>query len=98
VNITKGNYILYINTQASQASGVGGRAVCRNCYGAPSADAVIKEWPSQPCGSLEKSPVYTNKDENPFTEWILYVNNQEKNLYCNVPANNSTVWVLLLCH
>src|SRR5260370_16916881 len=57
VNITKGNYILYINTQTSQASGVEAGRFAEIAMGAPSVDAVVTVQPSPPCGTAESTPV-----------------------------------------
>src|SRR3989338_1264331 len=53
VNIIKGKYILYINTAASQASGVIGGRFSEIAMGAPSADAVVLVHPTEPCGAKE---------------------------------------------
>lgn len=87
VNITKGNYILYINTQASQASGVEGGRFGEIASGAPSADGVVTEWPNPPCGTSESHTAFADR-----TRGDLYVSNKEKNNYCAVPKNGSTVW------
>jgi hypothetical protein len=80
VNITKGNYILYINTEAFQASGVEGGRFAEIAMGAPSAEAVVTSWPSQ-CGVSDVS--YPRVD--------LYVGPSDKEDWCNVPTNK-TVW------
>lgn len=87
VNITKGNYVLYINTQAEQASGVEGGRFAEVAMGAPSVDAVVTEQPSPPCGTMESHLAFADR-----TRQDLYVNNQEKNSYCVTPKNGSTVW------
>lgn len=87
VNITKGNYVLYINTQAKQASGVEGGRFAEIAMGAQSADAVVTEQPSPPCGTAESHSAYNDR-----TREDLYVNNQEKASYCISPKNGSTVW------
>ncbi|MEJ0021349.1 MAG: hypothetical protein WDN47_02065 [Candidatus Doudnabacteria bacterium] len=87
VNITKGNYILYVNTQASQASGVEGGRFAEIAMGAPSADAVVTEQPSPPCGTSEKNPAFDD-----YSRADLYVAAADKKDYCNVPTNGSTVW------
>lgn len=87
VNITKDNYILYINTQASQASGVTGGRFAEIATGAPSADAVMLEQPSPPCGTSETSVATTN---HPRVD--LYINASDKKSYCAVPSTGKTVW------
>jgi len=88
VNITKDNYILYINTQAQQASGVEGGRFSEIAQGAPSADAVIKIHPTSPCGSSEKGSAFDQ-----YQRVDLYVSSQEKNIEtCNIPTGQKTVW------
>ena len=87
VNITKGNYTLYINTQASQASGAEGGRFAEIAMGAPSADAVVTEQPSPPCGTSENHPAIL---DHPRVD--LYVSSKDKTDYCNVPTNGKTVW------
>jgi hypothetical protein len=89
VNITKGNYILYINTQASQASGVEGGRFSEIAMGAPSADAVVTVQPSPPCGKAESRPVF-----DPHTRVDLYVSKPDSKSeeWCNAPSSGATVW------
>src|SRR6185436_13015681 len=58
VNITKGKYILYIRTNASQASGVEGGRFAEIGMGAPSVDAVVTMQPSEPCGYKETTEAF----------------------------------------
>ncbi len=89
VNITKGNYILYINTQTSQASGVEGGRFAEIAMGAPSVDAVVTVQPSPPCGTAESTPVSA-----PYTRSDLYVSkaNSKSQDWCNAPSSGATVW------
>lgn len=87
VNITKNNYILYINTQAAQASGVTGGRFAEIAMGAPSADAVVTEQPSPPCGTSQSSVVTADT-----SRMDLFVSAQDKLAYCHVPLNGKTVW------
>jgi hypothetical protein len=89
VNITKGNYILYINTQASQASGVEGGRFSEIAMGAPSADAVVSVQPSPPCGKGESSPAFDG-----HTRMDLYVSKADlkSQSWCNAPSGGATVW------
>lgn len=90
VNITKGKYILYINTQASQASGIEGGRFAEIAMGAPSADAVVTEQPSPPCGTSETESALIDS-----SRVDLYINNQEdvkSQPWCKTPSNDSTVW------
>ncbi len=86
VNIIKGNYILYINTEAGQASGVEGGRFGEIASGAPSAEAVVKEWPGV-CGSVQSQPALLN-----FKRMDLFSGPKDKTDYCNAPDNNSTAW------
>src|SRR5579872_1962875 len=89
VNIAKGNYILYINTQASQASGVEGGRFSEIAMGAPSADAVVTVQPSPPCGKAESTPAF-----EPHTRVDLYVSKADSKSqdWCNAPASGETAW------
>src|SRR5262245_41245843 len=89
VNIAKGNYILYINTQASQASGVEGGRLDEIAMGAPSADAVVTTWPSPPCGKAESRPA-----RDPPTRVDLYVSKADSKSqeWCNAPSSGATAW------
>ncbi len=89
VNIAKGNYILYINTQASQASGVEGGRFAEIAMGAPSADAVVTVQPSPPCGKAESKPAF-----DPHSRIDLYVSqaDSKSQAWCNAPASGATVW------
>jgi hypothetical protein len=88
VNIVKDKYILYINVQASQASGVTGGRFAEIAMGAPSADAVVTVQPSPPCGISETNGIAQSR-----SRVDLYVNNsQNKQSYCKTPTNGKTVW------
>lgn len=87
VNIEKGNYILYINTQASQASGVTGGRFAEIAMGAPSADAVVIDQPNE-CGTSEVNPGLANG--HPRAD--LYISAKDKQQWCTVPSNGQTVW------
>jgi len=88
INITKANYILYINTQATQASGVIGGRFAEIAQGAPSADATIKNWPGDPCQIPEITParhdlLYSQRAD-------LYVDSTASN--CNIPSDGQAAW------
>jgi hypothetical protein len=89
VNIVKGNYLLYINTQASQTSGVEGGRFSEIAMGAPSADAVVTVYPSPPCGKAESRPAL-----DPHTRIDLYVSkaDSKSQAWCNAPSSGATVW------
>ena len=87
VNVMKGSYILYINPQAGQASGIKGGRFNEISGGAPSADAVMTDPPSPPCGTSETFPAVTG---HPRVD--LHVGPQDKQAWCNVPSNGKTVW------
>src|SRR5215471_2280678 len=89
VNIAKGSYILYINTQASQASGVEGGRFSEIAMGAPSADAVVTEQPSPPCGKAESKPA-----SDSHTRVDLYVSkaDSKSQAWCDAPSSGATVW------
>ncbi|MBX4204727.1 MAG: hypothetical protein KW788_00890 [Candidatus Doudnabacteria bacterium] len=91
VNIIKGNYILYINTQASQASGVQGGRFAEIAQGAPSVDAVVTVQPSPPCGTSQSGKTIIDGDST-HARVDLYVSANDKKAYCAVPTNGQTVW------
>lgn len=86
VNITKGNYILYINANAQQASGVAGGRFSEISSGAPSADSVVLMPPSAPCGISETVPAMLD-----HSQVNLYVSQSDKSESCAAPSNG-TVW------
>lgn len=90
VNIRNGNYILYINTQATQASGVEGGRFAEIAQGAPSADAVVTVQPSQPCGTSESNNLTVSGANHSRVDF--YVDSNEKDSYCAKPTNGANVW------
>ena len=87
VNITGGNYILSINTQAKQASGVKGGRFGEIAQGISSADAVVTAQPNDPCGV--PTTVSISQDQQ-RTDW--YVNKKDAQSWCVSPVNDTTVW------
>ena len=92
VNIVKGNYILYINPWAGQASGIQGGRFGEIAGGALSVMAVAED-PSAGviCGSSDSPPVFTNMDQNPHSRVDLYTSQEQRN-YCNRPASGKEAW------
>jgi major membrane immunogen (membrane-anchored lipoprotein) len=92
VNITKGNYILYINTQATQASGVTGGRFAEIAQGAPSADAVVTVQPSPPCGTSNSTDITIGNAG--YKRVDLFIDNTEKKSYCVTPGDGEVgkVW------
>lgn len=90
VNIIKGNYILYINTQASQTSGIAGGRFGEIAGGAPSADAVVID-PSGggQCGVSETHPAFA---EHPRVDLYIGSQDNQDRPWCAVPSNGKTVW------
>ncbi len=86
VNITKGNYILYVNTQATQASGVEGGRFAEVGMGAPSVDAVVTEEPNE-CGTTTKTAAF-----DIYSRVDYYMSAAEKTDWCVAPTNGKTVW------
>src|SRR3990167_6240843 len=94
VNITKGNYILYINANAQQASGVEGGRFAEIAMGAPSADAVVTVQPSEPCGTSETVRVgelVNSPYAGELARFDWYVSSSDKSEFCAAPKNAS-VW------
>lgn len=88
VNITKGNYILYINTLASQASGIVGGRFEEISSGAPSIAAVERGVNSR-CVSSEN----TNSVSKEYIRKDLYVSSDDTyhKATCNLPSVG-TAW------
>lgn len=89
VNITKDSYILYIHPHASQASGVTGGRFAEIAMGAPSADAVVTEQPSPPCGQAVSGGSVSIPGVN-LTRKDLYVSKADKKDYCAVPTTGTS--------
>lgn len=89
ISIIKNNYILYINPNASQASGVPGGRFAEITQGAPGADLVMKFYPADPCGEEEQE----TSDINTMTIRDLYINNSTIDTdTCNTLDSDKTVW------
>jgi len=86
VNITKDNYILYINPFFQQASGVQGGRFSDISSGAPSSDAVLKTQPANPCGTYDSTSIRTLK------EYDYYISTTETNTNCNKPTDSGSRW------
>ncbi len=92
VNITKGNFILFINSRAGQASGVMGGRFSEIASGAPSVDAIVTEQPSQECGESEKTPAIVNNENNFRVDLYDSSVNNANAVWCKSPTNGKTVW------
>lgn len=86
VNITNGKWILYINVDASQASGVEGGRFAEIAMGAPSVDAVVTVQPNE-CGQTTRTPAFDN-----YTRVDYTINYSLANDVCKAPTNRTTVW------
>ncbi len=86
VNITNGLWILYINVDASQASGVEGGRFAEIAMGAPSVDAVVTVQPNE-CGTTTRTPAFDN-----YTRVDYTINYSLANDVCKAPTNRQTVW------
>lgn len=89
VNIIKGSYILYINVQASQASGVEGGRFAEIAQGAPSADAVVTEQPSPPCGTADVIPAIL---DHPRVDLYVNAEDTQNKAWCRAPKSGKNVW------
>lgn len=87
-NIIRGNYILYVNPNYSQASGVRGARLSEIASGAPGADIVLTVHPAYEgsCGSTEKISI-DKKARND-----LFVSVYGTGAQCNLPTDNQTHW------
>jgi hypothetical protein len=86
VNITKGNYILYINAEGQPSGGPDTGRLSDIMPGAPSADAVIPTQPNE-CGTSETHDGFTT--DHPRVD--LYIASTDKADDCN-PPKTGTVW------
>lgn len=86
VNITNGKWILYINTNASQASGTPGGRFAEIGMGAPSVDAVVTFEPGE-CGKTTSTSAF---DQYVRVDYSMSA--AEKNEWCVAPTNGKTIW------
>lgn len=93
INITSGNYILYINPFTSQASGVEGGRFSEIAQGAPGVELVLKSHPANPCGTHENTET-TNKYNRQIvrTEYFVSSDSIKGDENCNTPDNLKNVW------
>ena len=86
VNITKGDYILYINPAYKQTSGVTGARFAEISNGAPSADLVTVYQPAMEC-----TPAKQSSTQN-FERYDVYTNDSVDTNLCKATTDNSTRW------
>ena len=87
VNIEKDGYILYINPNFNQASGVDGARFSEISQGSPSADLVMLVQPNDPCGTTTTENIvlgYERKD--------LYISKGDASEACGAPTDSQTRW------
>jgi hypothetical protein len=89
LNITKGNYILYIDSRTGQASGIQGGRFSEIAGGAPSADAVTTPGNGS-CGTSNTTSITTNGTTAQRVDYYVGVNDKTES--CNVPTNGQSVW------
>jgi hypothetical protein len=90
ITITKGDYILFINTRTSQASGIQGGRFGEIAGPGASVNAVVTEQPAEPCGISTTSTIETNGVA--ATEIDFYDGPNNVTGPCVAPANGKTVW------
>lgn len=91
--LTKNNYILVIDLRTQQASGVKGGRFAEIAQGFPSADAVMKIYPAEPCGFQKTGPVVNIKPVfNNLKRIDIYTNSNFINEICHGPKSNDSVW------
>jgi len=89
VNITKDNYILYINPRAQQASGIQGGRYGEIAGGAPSSDAVN----NLDAGNAPCTPPETHTTTGGYSRYDYYVSNTTKGENaCTSPSDGSNIW------
>lgn len=86
VNITKENWILYMDANISQASGVTGGRFSEIGMGVPSVDAVITEHPSV-CGTTVSHEAFGK-----FTRVDYFMSAGDERDWCVAPTDAKTVW------
>lgn len=86
VNITNGKWILYVNVDASQASGVEGGRFAEIGMGAPSVDAVVLVEPGE-CGKQTKTAAFDN-----YTRVDLTISAADGREACAAPTDGLTHW------
>jgi cytoskeletal protein RodZ len=93
VNITKGNYILYINPLFGHASGIQGGRFSEVANGMPSVDLVMAqvEQPASPtdCSIDAQSSESINSSVSLFN---LYTDNTKIHNGCIFPSSGESVW------
>ncbi len=87
LNITKDNYVLYINPNTMQASGVIGGRFSEIAQGASGPDLVMKMHPSESCGNSEGSDL---TDKLKIVNY--YISANDNNSWCNIPTGENTLW------
>ncbi len=95
IYITKGKYILYIDTRFLQASGIiGGRFIewAQAGGNAPSVDAIMISPPNGPCGEFTTSNILINNMPTQRTDY--FISPVEEDDICAKPTINRTVWYL----
>jgi hypothetical protein len=92
LNITKGNYILFINARAGQASGVEGGRFEEYAGGAPSVDALIIDHPGGPCGTWTDTAISVNSEQLPRRDYFVSPSDNQGD--CRKPTVNKTLWYL----
>lgn len=89
VNITKGDYILYINPRFKQTSGIEGARLDEIITGSPSGDLVTLFHPAVECSNT------LNQFENVSGGWkrySLYTNSGSNSTFCRRPTDGKTHW------
>ncbi len=97
VNITKGNYILYINAQGQQASGINGGRFNEIAQGAPSVTAVGGLQGQGSCGTNSynlygqyyRTDYYISKNDS---RGGYYMSKNNTPIFDCTPPSNGTVW------
>ncbi len=87
INIEKSGYILYINPNFNQASGVNGARFSEISEGSPSADLVMLVQPNDPCGTKASKSIFLD-----YVRTDLYISKNNGSEACGAPTDNSTRW------
>ena len=90
LNVIKGNYILFVNARAEQASGVEGGRFEEYAGGAPSVEALIIDHPGGPCGTGENTTIAANGQQIQRTDYYVSAKDQQGD--CRKISGNKTLW------
>lgn len=87
LNITKDNYILYINPNTTQSSGIVGGRFSEIGQGSPGVDLVMLYHPSEPCGDSVSKGI-----SDKLVRRDYYIDKTDASELCNAPEGDDKLW------